>query len=180
MCVLYWIFSFSQIVTMSDKAYHLIGAQHLQLGDHIALKDKEKGISYYHEAIVESVQLECRTYNMIQRSRSGVSRKVYGFNDRDLYIVKQTKRNYNRQQTYERARSRLEEDGYHLTKKNCEHFAEWCVNGTERSYQAEGRPFGCFCYELIEKKKALCSSQTSIRINFYMNAGRIWLFGKQW
>src|SRR5215469_13896613 len=36
-----------------------------------------------------------------------------------------------------RARSRLGEDHYHLLKNNCEHLCEWCLRGSERSYQVE-------------------------------------------
>ena len=36
-----------------------------------------------------------------------------------------------------RARSRLGEDRYHLLTNNCEHFCEWCLRGTARSFQVE-------------------------------------------
>lgn len=36
-----------------------------------------------------------------------------------------------------RARSRLGEKRYRLFTNNCEHFAEWCLHGVARSFQAE-------------------------------------------
>jgi len=36
-----------------------------------------------------------------------------------------------------RARSRVGEDRYRLLSNNCEHFCEWCLRGTARSFQVE-------------------------------------------
>jgi hypothetical protein len=36
-----------------------------------------------------------------------------------------------------RARSRVGEDRYRLLTNNCEHFCEWCLCGTARSFQVE-------------------------------------------
>jgi Lecithin retinol acyltransferase len=36
-----------------------------------------------------------------------------------------------------RARSRLGENRYRLTRNNCEHFCEWCIYGEPRSEQVE-------------------------------------------
>jgi hypothetical protein len=36
-----------------------------------------------------------------------------------------------------RARSRVGEDCYRLLTNNCEHFCEWCLRGTARSFQVE-------------------------------------------
>jgi hypothetical protein len=36
-----------------------------------------------------------------------------------------------------RARSRVGEDSYRLLTNNCEHFCEWCLHGTARSFQVE-------------------------------------------
>jgi hypothetical protein len=36
-----------------------------------------------------------------------------------------------------RARSRVGEDSYRLLTNNCEHFCEWCLRGTARSFQIE-------------------------------------------
>jgi hypothetical protein len=36
-----------------------------------------------------------------------------------------------------RARSRLGENRYRLLTNNCEHFCEWCLRGSARSFQVE-------------------------------------------
>jgi Lecithin retinol acyltransferase len=36
-----------------------------------------------------------------------------------------------------RARARVGEDRYRLLTNNCEHFCEWCLRGTARSFQVE-------------------------------------------
>jgi len=36
-----------------------------------------------------------------------------------------------------RARSRVGENCYRLLTNNCEHFCEWCLHGTARSFQVE-------------------------------------------
>lgn len=36
-----------------------------------------------------------------------------------------------------RARSRLDENSYHLLSNNCEHFCSWCVTGSHQSEQVE-------------------------------------------
>ncbi len=41
------------------------------------------------------------------------------------------------QETIERAKSRLGEVGYHLTRSNCEHFALWCKTGIKQSRQVD-------------------------------------------
>jgi hypothetical protein len=44
---------------------------------------------------------------------------------------------YNAEQIVARARSRLGENCYRITRNNCEHFCEWCIAGESRSEQVE-------------------------------------------
>jgi hypothetical protein len=44
---------------------------------------------------------------------------------------------YEPREVIRRARSRVGEDCYRLLTNNCEHFCEWCLRGTPRSYQVE-------------------------------------------
>jgi cell wall-associated NlpC family hydrolase len=44
---------------------------------------------------------------------------------------------YTPKETVERAKSRLNEDEYHLALNNCEHFAIWCKTGVSKSYQID-------------------------------------------
>ncbi|HMI75116.1 MAG TPA: lecithin retinol acyltransferase family protein [Steroidobacteraceae bacterium] len=41
------------------------------------------------------------------------------------------------QEVVRRARSRVGENRYRLLTNNCEHFCEWCLHGTARSFQVE-------------------------------------------
>jgi hypothetical protein len=44
---------------------------------------------------------------------------------------------YGGEEIVRRARSRLGENRYRITRNNCEHFCEWCVYGMPRSEQVE-------------------------------------------
>ena len=50
---------------------------------------------------------------------------------------KERKKRFPPEETVRRARARLGEDGYHLIRNNCEHFAYECVFGERRSLQEE-------------------------------------------
>ena len=51
--------------------------------------------------------------------------------------VRPTHARYAAQEVVDRARSRLGEDRYQLSRNNCEHFCEWCISGESRSQQVE-------------------------------------------
>ena len=55
----------------------------------------------------------------------------------DIEVQKHRDRVYGRKKTVKRARRRLGEDEYSVFSKNCEHFANWCIEGEERSEQVE-------------------------------------------
>ena len=44
-------------------------------------------------------------------------------------------RMYDREQSIERAQSRLGENWYHVLLNNCEHFVTWCIQGVHHSEQ---------------------------------------------
>jgi cell wall-associated NlpC family hydrolase len=56
---------------------------------------------------------------------------------RTVCIRAHADRRFDQQTVVARARSRLGEDAYRLLTNNCEHFSEWCVDGTHRSPQIE-------------------------------------------
>jgi hypothetical protein len=56
---------------------------------------------------------------------------------RPVFIVSHAESVDDVEEVIRRARSRVGEDRYHLLKNNCEHFAEWCLHGVERSFQVE-------------------------------------------
>ncbi|WP_410498654.1 lecithin retinol acyltransferase family protein [Chitinibacter sp. S2-10] len=58
-------------------------------------------------------------------------------------------RMFNREQTIERALSRLGEDWYHLLLNNCEHFVTWCIQGLPQSKQVNHVVLPCVLGALI-------------------------------
>ena len=123
----------------------------LQRGQQIAWKRQEKLATFYHHAIVESVDADIGTVNCIERSTGGVTRFVHDEHDEMYSVIHSTQKPYD--EVYSRARSRNNEEGYHLKDNNCEHFANWCSTGEDRSYQAEERRFGCALCVYIQQKK---------------------------
>lgn len=57
------------------------------------------------------------------------------FSDGQPVQIRQHPQRFSRQAVVQRARSRLGEDAYSLLFNNCEHFANWCWTGEERSEQ---------------------------------------------
>ncbi|WP_019672875.1 lecithin retinol acyltransferase family protein [Psychrobacter lutiphocae] len=51
------------------------------------------------------------------------------------YVLSHPKRKYSAKHIIERAKSRLNEDKYHLLFNNCEHFVNWCIEDTHKSQQ---------------------------------------------
>ncbi len=49
---------------------------------------------------------------------------------------------FDAEQVAERARSMLDQSGYHLFSNNCEHFVTWCVTGEHSSAQVEAAASG--------------------------------------
>lgn len=56
---------------------------------------------------------------------------------RTVLIKPAVKPRFNGAEVVRRARSRLGEDRYRITRNNCEHFCEWCLHGEARSEQVE-------------------------------------------
>lgn len=126
-----------------------------QTGNHIARKRPVKGpVSFYwHHGIVENVETKEGIVNVIEYSNSAegflrdnisypknpgkakVMRRKYRLED-DLYLIKHEKC-LPADEVVSRARSRLGEREYHLSKNNCEHFAMWCKTEISSSEQVK-------------------------------------------
>lgn len=52
-------------------------------------------------------------------------------------VVTHDNREYSREDSVNRAQSRLEEDAFSVTGNNCEHFVNWCIEGDHRSGQID-------------------------------------------
>ena len=132
-----------------ERVYSL---SQLLKGDHIAIK-RRKGC-YWHHAIGEDVETEKGIINVIEYSNSAkgfsqdnstppkdpriakVRRGKYSGLKDELYLIKHKKYLPARTVIW-RARSRLGERAYSLSKNNCEHFAMWCKTGISSSEQVK-------------------------------------------
>jgi len=56
-------------------------------------------------------------------------------NEHDVFIKEHHVRRYDREESVERAFSRLGEDWYNVLVNNCEHFVTWCIEGFHSSAQ---------------------------------------------
>lgn len=123
----------------------------LQTGNHIARKGRVR--LYWHHSIVENVETEEGNVNVIEYYNSAegflrdnisypknpgkakVMRRKYRLED-DLYLIRHEKC-LPADEVVSRARSRLGEREYHLSKNNCEHFAMWCKTEISSSEQVK-------------------------------------------
>lgn len=70
-------------------------------------------------------------------------------------VIKHENRRWDAQETIERAFGRLGEDWYNLLANNCEHFANWCIDGSHRSPQVErvaGFALNAVTYAAIKRR----------------------------
>ena len=75
-------------------------------------------------------------YDIIRRPVEKVSIEAFACG-RPVYVVQHDALPFSVDEILERARSRLGENRYRLLSNNCEHFVEWCLYGTNRSFQVE-------------------------------------------
>ena len=107
-------------------------------GQQIAVRsDRTCTMRYYHQAIVEFVNHNHNTFDVIERLPGGVRRNAFIFDGKEFWVIHNPDRCYTLQTTVSRARSRIGDRQYSFRYNNSEHFAEWCVTGMSRSYQIE-------------------------------------------
>src|SRR5262245_33656211 len=75
-------------------------------------------------------------YDIIRKPVEEVSFESFAEN-RPVFVVQHAEACLAAELVIERARSRLGEKRYRLFTNNCEHFVEWCLHDTSRSFQAE-------------------------------------------
>jgi len=75
-------------------------------------------------------------YDIIRKPVEEVSIEQFA-EGRPLFVVEHGETCLDADEVLCRARSRLGEKRYRLFTNNCEHFAEWCLHGVARSFQAE-------------------------------------------
>ncbi|XP_074612122.1 uncharacterized protein LOC141866505 [Acropora palmata] len=124
----------------------------LHRADHIAMK-RADGL-YWHHAIVDDVETEKDTINVIEYSNStegfsqdnsshpkdpGIARVIrgkYSGSKDGFYLIKHKKCEPTNTVVL-KAKGRLGENEYSLFNNNCEHFALWCKTGISSSEQVE-------------------------------------------
>jgi hypothetical protein len=75
-------------------------------------------------------------YDIIRKPVEEVSIEQFA-EGRPVFVVEHGEACLDVEDVLRRARSRLGENRYRLFTNNCEHFAEWCLHGVARSFQAE-------------------------------------------
>jgi hypothetical protein len=75
-------------------------------------------------------------YDLIRRPVEEVTLGEFA-EGRPIFIVTHAEAVFEVEEVLRRARSRIGENAYRLMSNNCEHFAEWCLHGVHRSFQAE-------------------------------------------
>lgn len=72
----------------------------------------------------------------MSREHGGIVHTPYSvFADGKKVHIENSRMTFERNEVFERALSRVGEGGYHLVNNNCEHFANWCRNGKQKSKQ---------------------------------------------
>ena len=95
-----------------------------------------------------------------------------------LHVREYKTRTYSREESLERARTRIGEDRYHPVLNNCEHFVTWCITGKTRSTQVDllfgltGGPWGLL---LSRSGPVLHGLYRWIRTNLQRPQNRPWI-----
>ena len=129
---------------------HVLSLDQIQRGDHIHFIGTL--LTYYHHAIVETVDKVHGEVNVIEYSNSVknfiednssppkhpglavVVRGKYNLGNHTVYVVKHS-RCLDPETVVSRAKSRLGERKYNPATNNCEHFALWCKTDISSSEQ---------------------------------------------
>jgi hypothetical protein len=75
-------------------------------------------------------------YDIIRKPVEEVTLPAFA-EDRPVFVVAHAEPTLPAEEIIRRARSRIGERNYRLLTNNCEHFCEWALHGTARSFQVE-------------------------------------------
>ena len=115
----------------------VLSAEDLPLGSHVITPR----LGYNHHGIYVGDGKVVQYGGLVRGLRTGPVEEVplirftRGF---PLWERPEPALHFDRDEIVRRARSRVGEDRYQLLSNNCEHFCEWCLRATPRSYQVEG------------------------------------------
>ena len=119
-----------------QSAFTLSGRRELALGAHVVVPRR----GYLHHGIYVGAGKVVHYAGLAHGLRRGCVEEtsLQSFaGGRTVRVDVGAPAHFDPAQIIDRARSRLGEDGYRLLTNNCEHFCEWCLRGTHRSYQVE-------------------------------------------
>jgi Lecithin retinol acyltransferase len=113
----------------------LVGDQEPPLGSHLVTPRR----GYLHHGIYVGARKVVHYSGLAHGLRRGPVEEVpfAHFARAQRVWVTDTPSDFDVQEVVCRARSRVGEDRYRLLTNNCEHFCEWCLRGTARSFQVE-------------------------------------------
>ena len=116
--------------------WHLVGDQEPPLGSHLVTPRR----GYLHHGIYVGARKVVHYSGLVHGLRRGPVEEVpfahFACGQR-VWVRSEAPSDFDVREVIRRARSRVGEDRYRLLTNNCEHFCEWCLRGTARSFQVE-------------------------------------------
>jgi hypothetical protein len=114
----------------------LAGDQEPPLGSHLVTPRR----GYLHHGIYVGARKVVHYSGFVSGLRRGPVEEVpfahFACGQR-VWVRSEAPSDFDVREVIRRARSRVGEDRYRLLTNNCEHFCEWCLRGTPRSFQVE-------------------------------------------
>jgi len=114
----------------------LVGDQEPPLGSHLVTPRR----GYLHHGIYVGARKVVHYSGFAHGLRRGPVEEVpfaHFARGQRVWVRSDAPSDFDVREVIRRARSRVGEDRYRLLTNNCEHFCEWCLCGTARSFQVE-------------------------------------------
>ena len=114
----------------------LVGDQEPSLGSHLVTPRR----GYLHHGIYVGARKVVHYSGLAHGMRRGPVEEVsfdHFAHGQRVWVRSDSPPGFEVREVICRARSRVGEDHYRLLTNNCEHFCEWCLRGTARSFQVE-------------------------------------------
>jgi hypothetical protein len=116
--------------------WFLVGDREPPLGSHLVTPRR----GYLHHGIYVGALKVVHYSGFARGLRRGPVEEVPFANfacGQHVWVKSDAPSDFNVREVICRAHSRVGEDRYRLLTNNCEHFCEWCLHGTPRSFQVE-------------------------------------------
>jgi hypothetical protein len=114
----------------------LVGDQEPPLGSHLVTPRR----GYLHHGIYVGARKVVHYSGLAHGLRRGPVEEVsfaHFARAQRIWVRSDAPSDFGVREVVRRARSRVGENRYRLLTNNCEHFCEWCLHGTARSFQVE-------------------------------------------